>query len=835
MRFQYALSAWILLVKVPVTWSDGTACLWNDFFGTCQISYNFLSAQGLPKAMDVILENVKNDNECVTSGCPPWKCTFSDKVGRCVSLKTRWILEMDVPQFTQFYEGTCNIYTDQNLLGGFSSCLAVSTAAECEERGRFCYLQPLWQRNMTGPTALLGTDPCHNFRSICLPKIETSECAHCWRRAEECFRNCDPLQKHVQAMRDAAACKMSYREPEPCSKNISCYWTSGKCDVRFGGYLRAFEDACPLKALFTVDGIALRRKCENNAEFACDEDPDCLWKLGPIMPNGYCPVVGEWQERPKSGYCLVDERILAQQIMTDQRVVTALRYYIDKLWSCEAIRDKAQCTQASWDALPPVETVSSLDTEEDYVALAIIVMCALLGGFVCFISTCLLGRKLLQVLEDEPSRASSKSSGGKLILLLNLICRQRRRKITPTASRFKFKTNEARGRPTTERVSVEATNITIDESTRKPFIIDFQVATDEEDGDDELLGARSGIFYSSERNGKWRLRENCLQLDFESSVGENSFAFLATPTQGETVWLSETDDSVLKVLYPKKLPEWLAPAVLSDRREVASVSQEYFECPACFFDLYIAPVGVIKKHSKRVCPHYIHVECGKAMIKDADRFGTSPACLYCGMEFSDVKLVPDLLKEPSAWFAVCDIDFSGTLDKREVEDALGAVLPFDRMKLKRAITKRWATWDPDGDGFLSYNEFMEPEGGLRSFALKHLTVMMKDSFGGGHQNIPDLETHPHEWFEFWDKDCSNTLEQDELIRAMVKTFCLTAWGDPILSMAREMKSLGKIMWRDLGYDDDAQVPFEEFVLPCGLADCFVHNEIHCRHFGEGSA
>jgi hypothetical protein len=112
------------------------------------------------------------------------------------------------------------------------------------------------------------------------------------------------------------------------------------------------------------------------------------------------------------------------------------------------------------------------------------------------------------------------------------------------------------------------------------------------------------------------------------------------------------------------------------------------------------------------------------------------------------------------------------------------------------------------------------------FSLKLDTVTLKPA------EIPDLANAPLQWFEYWDKDGSGTLERDELIRAMVKTFCVTSWGQPIFAQGRNMKEIAIFVWKELDYRDYDLVRFEEFAKPYGLGDQIYHNFINGMFFGE---
>merc|ERR1712124_183560 len=204
--------------------------------------------------------------------------------------------------------------------------------------------------------------------------------------------------------------------------------------------------------------------------------------------------------------------------------------------------------------------------------------------------------------------------------------------------------------------------------------------------------------------------------------------------------------------------------------------------------------------------------------------GQPRCCITCGSEFTDVKVIPDLVKDPRGWFTICDADFGGSLDREEVMDALGTVLPIERQKLEKAIKNHWHEWDPDGDGSISLQEFLSPNRGLKEYIMKHLGELKKDSVKARPDEVPNLDTHPREWFEYWDKDGSGTLERDEAIRAMIKSFCLTTWGEPVLQMAHDMREVAVNLWTELGYHEFDSVNFDEFIKPYGFADTFVHNQ-----------
>merc|ERR550537_823022 len=148
--------------------------------------------------------------------------------------------------------------------------------------------------------------------------------------------------------------------------------------------------------------------------------------------------------------------------------------------------------------------------------------------------------------------------------------------------------------------------------------------------------------------------------------------------------------------------------------------------------------------------------------------------------------MPDLALEPREWFATVDVDFGGELDFHEVVEAVGCVLPANRHKLEKAVKARWHEWDPDGDGTISLKEFIRPNVGLRDWILHHLGLF-KSEVVALPSMIPSLDRNPREWFHYWDRDGNGTLEKDEVVRALIRTFCMNDNGKPSLKASHDMR------------------------------------------------
>jgi len=339
---------------------------------------------------------------------------------------------------------------------------------------------------------------------------------------------------------------------------------------------------------------------------------------------------------------------------------------------------------------------------------------------------------------------------------------------------------------------------------------------------------KNGQFYSASRKeiGAWRIQGNVLKLVWESGQIETAIA-----TQSARWWTNSVTNLEIHVLEPHKLPEWMTPDKVAKEFETGSKVDYRFECGVCFLELWRLPVGVLRMHSRRCCSHYLHMNCAKHLFKITQR--ANPACPICGVEFNDIKQLPDLTSNPREWFATVDADFSGELSQTEVVDALGVSMPFKRDKLTKSVASHWQIWDPDMDGGVSLEEFIKPNYGLRDWVLKHYkSVGYHEKPLVDARDLPDVDSDPRGWFEYWDVDNNGTMDREEIIRALIRTFCVTAVSGPQMEYAHEVRSMVHTIWRDLSYSPFDEVTFEEFIKPYGVADQFLHNQLHLQWFGD---
>ena len=366
---------------------------------------------------------------------------------------------------------------------------------------------------------------------------------------------------------------------------------------------------------------------------------------------------------------------------------------------------------------------------------------------------------------------------------------------------------------------------------------------------------RVGEFFSKKTSevGNWSFDEGVLTLKWERSG--RSIEFVQKSLGSEIDWKCEEKATDLRFtnLGGQLLPQWIIPTdpqklvaelkkrsrekelrtLIEEGKQRAEIASKFTECAICFFELHLFPAAILRYQSKRSCEHYFHSACALEFKlrheKNHDRVG----CPICHKRFTEVKALPDLLEDPRMWFQLCDTDLTGSLDKKEVLEGLLAVLPVERERLSKSINDSWSDWDSTQDGSIELKEFIDPKKGLKKFLIKNYNVFKKSTnSGAAGQTVPSLDLDPRQWFDSWDYNKSGTLERIELARALIKTYCVTAWGDPILNRTSDMYRLAMTIWEAQGYKPRDKLGFEEFIKPFGVADQVLHNITHGQFFGD---
>jgi hypothetical protein len=207
-------------------------------------------------------------------------------------------------------------------------------------------------------------------------------------------------------------------------------------------------------------------------------------------------------------------------------------------------------------------------------------------------------------------------------------------------------------------------------------------------------------------------------------------------------------------------------------------------------------------------------------------------CPTCDVAFASIKPVPSVAVDPKGWFAAVDTDGNGTLDKEEAFAALASSLPaapgtLDKTStetLKEKVEEKWKEWDPNGDGKITCAEVMVAVSGLRDFVvekLKEAAPKPGDVYALPPPQLPDelpgrvskdaynaYKAQKEAWYHHWDKDNNNSLDKEEVVRAIVKTFDLSSDDLPTIQNVRNYLEGVWCIWDE---DGNNVIDCEEFM------------------------
>ena len=283
-----------------------------------------------------------------------------------------------------------------------------------------------------------------------------------------------------------------------------------------------------------------------------------------------------------------------------------------------------------------------------------------------------------------------------------------------------------------------------------------------------------------------------------------------------------------------KLVENALKKHLKGSREKLSLSEEHQECAVCYDDLCSGRTAVFVKRDgvERTCKHYFHASCARELLEHCEQETKSmrsnreieeedwqggedsvrASCPICRVRVFGYVNVPSSQTNPNLWFNIVDIDSDGKVSASDLVTILRAQFLVDwRTIEKKLMTEIWPRFDLNESGFISRDELLKADG-LLDYLLKTFE-QPKRRF----RNCPNLELQPRKWFEYWDEDHSGTLDSEELIRALVKTFNLNAEIRSLRAMAESVRSV----WGAFDQGDKGEITLDEFIAPEGLAQSIV--------------
>ena len=294
------------------------------------------------------------------------------------------------------------------------------------------------------------------------------------------------------------------------------------------------------------------------------------------------------------------------------------------------------------------------------------------------------------------------------------------------------------------------------------------------------------------------------------------------------------------------------------------ITEEHQECAVCYDDLCSHRTAVFVKQDgrTRTCKHYFHAACARELLEHADqemmmdqggefeeeeeedddddgeeaasrsggsrsnsnnnngnnvrnttkRNRISATCPICRVPVYGSVNVPSCSTNPNLWFDIVDIDDDGKVSPTDLVTILRAQFLVDWRTIEKKLTGEiWPKYDANNEGFISRDELLKPDG-LLDYLLKTFETPKRR-----FRNCPNLEMQPRKWFEYWDEDHSGTLDSEELIRALVKTFNLNAEVRSLRAMAESVRSV----WGAFDQEDKGEISLDEFIAPEGLAQSIV--------------
>jgi len=235
------------------------------------------------------------------------------------------------------------------------------------------------------------------------------------------------------------------------------------------------------------------------------------------------------------------------------------------------------------------------------------------------------------------------------------------------------------------------------------------------------------------------------------------------------------------------------------------IAQKHGECPICFGKLAekqtCAFVKTKEGHEKRVCPHYLHLDCMSNLLISE--------CPVCDASFTKSVPVPRPETNAEEWFRFVDVDGNGRLTKTEVVNVFAAQLSLDVGQLSSTLDKLWSKWDTNNNGTISMEEMLKPKTGLLSFVLKARGLDQNN-----YTNLPNLKD-TESFFAFWDEDGSGELEKEEVVRAIVKTYHLEFKN---FSRVAAVRGVVEAVWGLFDHDGNGGVSRKEYCARDGLGD-----------------
>lgn len=238
--------------------------------------------------------------------------------------------------------------------------------------------------------------------------------------------------------------------------------------------------------------------------------------------------------------------------------------------------------------------------------------------------------------------------------------------------------------------------------------------------------------------------------------------------------------------------------------QVHNVALEHAECAICFDEMVERKCAVLlSANRKRSCRHFLHKVCADGLLQSGQQ-----KCPICRAPFVASQEIPSFDQSPAKWFECVDANGDGTLSKSEVLEILKATMAIDYRALEKNVDTLWPRWDKDGSGEIDFGELCDPKIGLLVYVRSHFARKKREP-------PPKLEMRNLEiWFTYWDDSDNGSLEKEEILRALIKTFSLSTTPGRM----KEMRDTLDAIWPLFDSDGSGEIELGEFIQRDGLGE-----------------
>ena len=143
--------------------------------------------------------------------------------------------------------------------------------------------------------------------------------------------------------------------------------------------------------------------------------------------------------------------------------------------------------------------------------------------------------------------------------------------------------------------------------------------------------------------------------------------------------------------------------------------------------LHAEPLATLTWGRHNACPHYLHARCAEQLLRSGTTASEVKNCPICRAAVDGMARVPKISEDVDGWFFCVDAEGDGRLSRQQVLNVLVSQFPIDLAKLEEVVPVLWERWDADASGYISKEEFLDPDKGLMRFVR---TTLLREGAAG---------------------------------------------------------------------------------------------------------